>query len=176
MEGFESKRALLEYLGKNADDRKLIKRMIERWEVYEKDGMYYVKEGIKEGRKSEPASSKDKAEMDDKELKELKEKNDKLMRAYKKERDRNEVYRWMYDHLVFFYNKFLGYKKFVEWKVFWQAEHNKKVNETQDTMEMVRPDVYRRYNFEFGEIEEDECKAVEAIINERWKELAEIPF
>jgi hypothetical protein len=105
----------------------------------------------------------------------LKEKNEKLMNAYKKERDRNLVYRWMYDHLVFFYNKFLWYKKFVEWKVFWQAEHNKSLG-TQDTMETVRPWVYERYNFEFWEVEQAECDAVEAIISERGKELAETPF
>ena len=181
MDWFESKRALLEYLGKNTDDRKLIKRMIERWEVYEEWGMFYLSEKAesvveKREEKSEPKEMVDKQTMDDKELKELKEKNDKLMRAYKKERDRNEVYRWMYDHLVFFYNKFIGYKKFVDWKVFGQSEYNKKVNGTQDTTETVREWVYERYNFEYWEVEEEECKAVEAIINERWKELAELPF
>lgn len=45
---------------------------------------------VKEEKKSE---SKEEIVVDDNELKELKEKNDKLMRAYKKERDRNEVYR-----------------------------------------------------------------------------------
>lgn len=172
---YESKRALLLSMGKNPDDRNLVKRMIERWEVYEEWGMYYLVSEewvVKEEKKSE---SKEEIVVDDNELKELKEKNEKLMNAYKKERDRNLVYRWMYDHLVFFYNKFLWYKKFVEWKVFWQAEHNKSLG-TQDTMETVRPWVYERYNFEFWEVEEEECKAVESIINERWNELAEIPF
>lgn len=171
MDWFETKRALLTYLGKNPDDRKLVDRLIAKWEVWVEDGMYYVNEERAE-KKSE---SKEEIVVDDNELKELKEKNEKLMNAYKKERDRNLVYRWMYDHLVFFYNKFLWYKKFVEWKVFWQAEHNKSLG-TQDTMETVRPWVYERYNFEFWEVEEEECKAVETIINERWKELAEIPF
>lgn len=172
MDWFETKKALLTYLGKNPDDRKLVDRLIAKWEVWVENGMYYVNEEKREEKKSE---SKEDVVVDDKELKELKEKNEKLMNAYKKERDRNEVYRWMYDHLVFFYNKFLGYKKFVEWKVFWQAEHNKSLG-TQDTMETVRPSVYTRYNFEYWEVEEEECKAVEAIINERGKELSEIPF
>ena len=130
----------------------------------------------KKEEKSVSISSWEWVSMDDSELRKLKEMNDKLMRAYKKERDRNEVYMWMYDHLVFFYNKFLGYKKFVDWKVFWQSEYNKKVNGTQDTTETVRQWVYERYNFEYWEVEEQECKAVEEIISERWKELAEIPF
>ena len=171
MDWFETKKALLTYLGKNPDDRKLVDRLIAKWEVWVENGMYYVNEEKRE----EKSEVKEEIVVDDKELKELKDKNEKLMNAYKKERDRNLVYRWMYDHLVFFYNKFLWYKKFVEWKVFWQAEHNKSLG-TQDTMETVRPDVYKRYNFEFWEVEEEECKAVEAIINERGKELAEIPF
>ena len=141
--------------------------------MYKEDGGYYLVEWEEKGEKK--SESKEEVVVDDKELKELKERNEKLMNAYKKERDRNMVYRWMYDHLVFFYNKFLWYKKFVEWKVFWQAEHNKSLG-TQDTMETVRPWVYERYNFEFWEVEQAECDAVEAIISERGKELAEIPF
>lgn len=39
---FETKKALLEYLGKNPDDRKLVDRLILRGEVYMEDGMYYI--------------------------------------------------------------------------------------------------------------------------------------
>lgn len=39
---FETKRALLEYLGKNPEDRKLVDRMIKRWEVYREDWMYHL--------------------------------------------------------------------------------------------------------------------------------------
>ncbi len=39
---FETKRALLTYLGKNPDDNKLVDRMIRRWEVYREDGMYHL--------------------------------------------------------------------------------------------------------------------------------------
>lgn len=174
---FESKRALLTYLGKNPDDRNLVKRMIERWEVYEEWGMFYLSEKAekvvdKEEKKSE---SKVKVEIDDKELKELKRMNEKLMAAYKKLVKEKEVYMWMYDHLVFFYGKYLAWKKFVEWKVFWQAEHNKSLG-TQDTMETVRPWVYERYKFSHGEVEQAECDAVEKIINKRAEEIAELPF
>ena len=40
--GFETKRALLEYLGKNPNDNKLVDRLILRGEVEVKDGLYYV--------------------------------------------------------------------------------------------------------------------------------------
>ncbi len=39
---FETKRALLTYLGKNPDDNKLVDRMIKRWEVYREDWMYHL--------------------------------------------------------------------------------------------------------------------------------------
>lgn len=39
---FETQRELLAYLGKCENDRKLVQRMIGRWEVYKKDGVYYL--------------------------------------------------------------------------------------------------------------------------------------
>ena len=42
--GFETKRALLEHLGKNPNDNKLVDRMILRGEVYREDWMYYIVE------------------------------------------------------------------------------------------------------------------------------------
>lgn len=39
---FSTQRELLEYLGKHPDDRKLVQRMMKRWEVYKKDGVYYL--------------------------------------------------------------------------------------------------------------------------------------
>jgi hypothetical protein len=39
---FTTQRELLEYLGKNQNDRKLIQRMMERGEVYKEDGMYHL--------------------------------------------------------------------------------------------------------------------------------------
>lgn len=59
---FETKKALLEYLGKNPSDNKLVDRMIRRGEVRLEDGMYYIveseevvklKERIKELEKSD---------------------------------------------------------------------------------------------------------------------------
>ena len=44
---FETQRALLRYLGKCQDDRHLVKRMIKRWEVYKKDGIYYLVDDFK---------------------------------------------------------------------------------------------------------------------------------
>lgn len=42
MDWFETKKALLEYLGKDPNDRKLVDRMVSRGEVYMEDGMYYL--------------------------------------------------------------------------------------------------------------------------------------
>lgn len=39
---FETKKALLEYLGKDSNDRKLVDRMMARWEVRMKDWMYIL--------------------------------------------------------------------------------------------------------------------------------------
>ena len=44
---FATKRELLEHLGKNPDDRKLVDRMVMRWEVYKRDGFYYLVDDFK---------------------------------------------------------------------------------------------------------------------------------
>lgn len=64
MEWFETKRALLERLGKNPKDNKLVDRMILDWRVELREWMYYIvdkdiiirelREEIKELKKSEP--------------------------------------------------------------------------------------------------------------------------
>ena len=41
---FETKRALLEYLGKNTEDRKYVDRLIAKGKVYKDDGMYVLVE------------------------------------------------------------------------------------------------------------------------------------
>lgn len=172
MDWFESKKALLTYLGKNPDDRKLVDRLIAKWEVWVEDGMYYVNEEKTEKKKSE---SKVKVEIDDSELRELKRMNEKLMNAYKKLSKEKEVYMWMYYHLVFFYEKFKEWKKFVDWKVFWQTQYD--LNRwIQQKEELVRDGMYERYKFEFWEVEQEECDAVEKIIAQRNEELAELPF
>ena len=43
-DGFLTQGELLRYLGKNENDRKLISRMAERWEVYKEWGRYYIRE------------------------------------------------------------------------------------------------------------------------------------
>lgn len=64
MEWYETKRALLERLGKNPKDNKLVDRMIIDWRVELREWMYYIvdkdeiirelREEIKELKKSEP--------------------------------------------------------------------------------------------------------------------------
>lgn len=148
--------------------------MLKDGRLSKEDGRYYLVEWV-EKREEKKSESKVMVEIDDSELRKLKRMNERLMDAYKKLSKEKEVYMWMYDHLVFFYGKFKKYHKFVEWKVFWQAEHNKSMG-TQDTMETVRPWVYDRYDFEYGEVEQAECDAVEKIISERAKEIEDLPF
>ena len=40
MESFETKKALLEYLGKNSNDRKLVDRLLAKGSVRMEEGMY----------------------------------------------------------------------------------------------------------------------------------------
>ena len=40
--GFETQKQLLEYLGKNGNDRSLVQRMMIRGEVYKENGMYIL--------------------------------------------------------------------------------------------------------------------------------------
>jgi hypothetical protein len=102
--------------------------------------------------------------------------NEKLMAAYKKLVKEKEIYMWMYDHLVFFYEKFQRYHKFVEWKVFWQTAYNNNEYKRQETMDMNRQTVYDRYDFSYWEDEKAECEAVDRIISQRNEELSNIPF
>lgn len=44
---FATQRELLAYLGKCVDDRNLVQRMIKRWEVYKRDGVYYLVDWFK---------------------------------------------------------------------------------------------------------------------------------
>lgn len=172
-QAFETQRALLEYLNKNVNDRSLVQRMIKRWEVYKEWEMYYlVWEWEKKEEKSEP---KVRVEIDDSELKKLKAMNEKLMNAYKKLSKEKDVYMWMYDHLVFFYGKFKEWKKFVDWKVFWQTQYDLS-RWIQQKEELVRDGMYEKYKFEFWDVEQAECDAVEKIIAQRNEELSEIPF
>ena len=197
MEWFESQKALLEYLWKNPEDRKWIKRRMEEGLIWKEDWMFYISDkidwinykGSPKGKKEEK-SELEEVKVDNEELDELKKKNEQLMEAYKsvvtkynnvvdaykKEKEKADEQWGLYNHLVYFYLKFKDWKKFVDWKVFWQTEHNKSERWTQDTMETVRPDVYERYKFTYWEVEEAECEAVEKIIAKRAEELAEIPF
>jgi predicted RNase H-like nuclease (RuvC/YqgF family) len=69
---FETQRALLEYLGKNPNDRNLVQRMIAKGKVYKDNGMYVLvdrgslldevirlREDVKELKKSEPKRSEE---------------------------------------------------------------------------------------------------------------------
>lgn len=189
---FESKRALLEYLGKNTDDRKLIKRMIERGEVYEEWGMFYLSEkaekGVekKEENKSEPKEMADKQTMDDKELKELKEKNEKLYASYKEvvrkynhlldeyEKTKKMADANLYWHLKIFYEKYMIWKDFVEKKVWYQAKQ-RWVDE-----DAIRDEVYWWYKYSEDEDMKSAIEFVWKYIEEREKEIKEeiasLPF
>lgn len=98
-------------------------------------------------------------EIDNKELEELRKKNEKIISAYKElaekynkllgeYKEERKRARWdVCSHLVFFYNKFQEWKSFVDRKAYGQANYNRSENGTQDTKETVKPEVYERYEF-----------------------------
>lgn len=174
---FENQRQLLEYLGKNPNDRSLVQRMERRGEVYREDWGYYLVER-EEGRVEQKTETKQ--SVDEQKYLELKSKNERLMEEYKKMKKKADEYVGCYDHMKFFYEKFLVWKQFVDWKAFWQAQYNNADKWTQDTIEMVKPQVYERYNFVYGEMEAAECDEVQHIINEiegeKQKNIDDLPF
>ena len=189
MEWFESKRALLEYLGKNPDDRKLIKRMIERWDAYEKDGMYYIADGVvgKEEKKSESKKEvNDDWVMSNEELRELKKKNERLIASYnevvrkynnlmdefakmKKMADAN-----LYWHLKIFYEKYMIWKELVESKVRYYAKQRGKSEDD------IRDEIYWWYRYSEDEDMKSAIEFVWRYIEQREKEIKKeldsIPF
>lgn len=148
---------------------------MKRWEVFKQDGLYHlVVEGVE--RNEEKKSESSVVSIDNNELARLRERNEKLLAAYKKLSKEKDEYMYMYDHLVYFYRKFQEQKKFVEGKVYWQTTQRNAANGTQETMEMNRPSVYERYNFTYWADEKAEEEAVEKIMAKRKEELDELPF
>ena len=171
MVAFETQRGVLEYLGKNPNDRSLIQRKIARGEIVKEDGMYYVKEvGVGP---EDICNASTILELKE-EIEKLKEENYALKVANKK------LSEWvpsedLYYHLKFFYERFLNWKRFVDGKVFGQSQYNNQ-QWKQDTMEMVQPEVYARYNFIYWDVGKSECEFVEQLINERVEKWMELPF
>ena len=167
MESFETKKALLEYLGKNPDDRKLVDRLIAKGSVRMEEGMYCTNLGpvavwnVEVNNELEDLCSK------------LRKRNEELEKRCKE----LMASQWedLYYHLKFFYEKFMDWKKFVDGKAFGQAQYNNQ-QWVQDTTEMVKPEVYARYNFSYWDVEKSECEFVEALINERIDNWLELPF
>lgn len=81
----------------------------------------------------------------------------------------------LYDHAKYFYERFVEWKSFVDGKAFWQMQYNNQ-QWKQDTIEMVKPEVYARYNFKFDEIVKAEMEFMEALIKEKKEEWLELPF
>ena len=102
---FETKRALLTYLGKNPNDNKLVDRMIKRWEVYREDGMYHLitnkQSLIDENRelKLEIMNMKNASlsDMERKELTKLMKENIRLEKELKEEKVNSEYYNRLYE-------------------------------------------------------------------------------
>lgn len=102
---FETKKALLEHLGKNPSDNKLVDRMMKRGEVYKEDGMYYLVTNkqslIDENRelKLEIMNMK-KASLSDMErgeLTKLMKENMRLEKELKEEKVNSEYYNRLYE-------------------------------------------------------------------------------
>lgn len=164
---FENQRQLLEYLGKNPNDRSLVQRMERRGEVYREDGGYYLNEERAETKVEQ------KSELEGL-CNKLRQRNEMLEKRCKELTEAQG--QDLYYHLKFFYEKFVEWKKFVDGKAFGQANHNNATRWTQDTMEMVIPEVYARYNFSYWDVEKSECEFVEQLIKERLDSWLELPF
>lgn len=102
---FETKRALLEYLGKNKNDNKLIDRMMLRWEVYKEDGMYHYvtskKNLIEENKELKLELMRTKkaslSDMERWELTKLIKENMELKKVLKEEKINSEYYNRLYE-------------------------------------------------------------------------------
>lgn len=159
MESFRTKKELLEFIWKNPDDRKLVDRLIAKGSVWMEEWMYCTNMGpVHVG-------------ADEWEVVRL-ENEVRGLRKKLEERTNIEPKDDLYDHLVFFYERFLARKSFVDGKVFGQSQYNNQ-QWKQDTMEMVQPEVYARYGFTYWEMEKAECEFVQGLINDK---LDELPF
>ena len=124
---FQTKKELLKHLGKNENDRKLIDRLIAKWEVYKENGMYVIgesevdilKEEIKnlkeqldrissesdskQGKNTLQESGKDTTLPDtnyEKRLKELESDLDFQMKEYEKLEKQTKEEVWMYQECI----------------------------------------------------------------------------
>ena len=102
---FATKRELLEYLGKNPDDRKLVDRMIMRWEVFKEDWMYNLitnkKALIEENKELKLELMKVKkaslSDMERWELTKLMKENMEIKKELKEEKINSEYYNRLYE-------------------------------------------------------------------------------
>lgn len=106
---FTTQKEILEYLGKNPEDRKLIQRMRERGEVYKEDGMYILVENkqtlIEENRQlklkvHELENLKPMSDDERREMTKLIKENFRLEKELKEEKINSEYYQRMYEEDV----------------------------------------------------------------------------
>jgi hypothetical protein len=117
MESFETKKALLLYLGKNPDDRKLVDRLMSKGVVWMEEGMYCTDLG----ESVEETKVEQKSELEGV-CNKLRQRNEMLEKRCKELAEAQG--QDLYYHLKFFYEKFVEWKKFVDGKAFGQANHN----------------------------------------------------
>ena len=198
---FQSQAELLRYFGKNENDRNQVKRWV-RDGLVTKDGKFYIVEDWvdlwKKNKKSEwveeveekvvEKSSADGGivSMDDKELNELRKKNEQLMESYKdvvrkynrlldeynktkKDADAN-----LYWHLKIFYEKYMIWRDFVEKKLRYYAKQR------WVEKDKIRDEIYWWYKYSEDDDMKDAIdfvwKFIEEREKERQKEIDSIPF
>lgn len=111
---FETKKALLEYLGKNSSDNKLVDRMIRRGEVRIEDGMYYIVESEEVVKLKERIKALEKSDLRW-ELEFAKAQWDYYLRMAEEEREDKErriekAFKWIKGHV-----KWANWEEFYEW-------------------------------------------------------------
>ena len=130
---FETKRELLEYLGKDPNDRKLVDRMIIRGEVYKENWMYHLitnkKTLIDENKELklrvqelEKSESKQPVELNSWDINKLKEELEtaniqwsyylRMAEAEREDKERRiqKAFRWIKGHV-----KWANWEEFYEW-------------------------------------------------------------
>ena len=113
---FGTKKELLKHLGKNEDDRKLIDRLIAKWEVYKENGMYVIGESREAQLEKEIKSLKEQLSKNttntsgknttlpdtnyEKKLKELESDLDFQMKEYERLEKQTKEEVWMYQECI----------------------------------------------------------------------------
>lgn len=157
---FRTKKELLEYLGKNVNDNKLVDRMISRNEVYRKDWVYIIVD--KDLIISELNNNIQSLEWEIERLK--KEKADLFMKYMEKGEEKKSEYnpssKWIpaehKDHLFYIYDRLMMREEVINNII--QSFYNK--NSGNFDWDWARDEIYKRFGYIEDPDEKDELNFI----------------